>query len=229
MADWKLGGSSGHPALRRAALAALAALVISSFWTASVTAQDTSGEVNRIIQGLTEKPRDDRAGEVRTRGLTRSARPQHRTRGAKSTANIVCEDALSRVSAATRAAKKDINILDDCIAERPKMDFKVEFELNSHALTAAARRVLDDLGRALEHPTLENADFIVAGHTDSRGSRPYNQGLSKLRAESVRAYLQENYRVRGKQLVVVGYAFDRLLNLADPYADENRRVEIIRR
>jgi len=236
----KIAYSTGafHTASRSLASLVMGASLALLAPQAPAHAQDESTDrVNKIIQGLTERPqtRGARTRGLRTRSLNTPSESGVRTRsgvatrGAKATANIVCEDALSRVSVQTRAAKKDIEILDECIADRPKMDFRVGFELNSYDLTSQAQRVLNDLGRALEDPSFENVEFIVAGHTDQRGSRTYNQTLSKQRAQSVRDYLQENFRVRGKQLVTVGYGFDRLLNAANPYADENRRVEIIRR
>jgi outer membrane protein OmpA-like peptidoglycan-associated protein len=67
----------------------------------------------------------------------------------------------------------------------------------------------------------------VGGHTDAKGSDPYNQSLSERRAETVKKFLTENYKIPAENLVSTGYGKGDLKNKADPFAAENRRVQII--
>jgi outer membrane protein OmpA-like peptidoglycan-associated protein len=69
--------------------------------------------------------------------------------------------------------------------------------------------------------------FIVAGHTDAKGSDTYNQGLSERRAEAVKRFLAEKYGIDASNLLTVGYGKTQLKNPAGPFASENRRVQVI--
>src|SRR5271156_2618477 len=61
----------------------------------------------------------------------------------------------------------------------------VTFEFNSATLTPLARATLDRIGDALRDPTIDDVKLHVEGHTDAKGSFPYNQTLSERRAEAV--------------------------------------------
>ena len=93
-------------------------------------------------------------------------------------------------------------------------------------LMSSAQEKLDQVAKALIAVRARN--LIVEGHTDSRGSESYNQGLSQRRADAVRDYLVQR-----------GYPADRIQTRGrsegSPIADNaspegranNRRVEII--
>ena len=55
---------------------------------------------------------------------------------------------------------------------------KVNFEFDSDELTAFARSVLDEVGKALTSQRLRGNRFRIEGHTDSRGGFDYNKELS---------------------------------------------------
>ena len=76
-------------------------------------------------------------------------------------------------------------------------------------------------------PDLKGRTFIVAGHTDAKGSETYNQGLSERRADAVKRFLSEKYRIETSRLVTVGYGATNLKNSENPLARENRRVQIV--
>jgi len=111
-------------------------------------------------------------------------------------------------------------------AQRPSVNFQVEFELNSAKLSPKARSVLDQLGRALTAPELAGFRFQLAGHTDITGSAEHNLALSKRRAASVRDYLTTNFRIPSKTLTTEGYGSQRLLDPVNRTSGVNRRVEI---
>ena len=70
--------------------------------------------------------------------------------------------------------------------------------------------------------------FLIEGHTDAPGSAPYNEKLSKLRAESIKKALVSYYVIPAKNLRTVGLG-ERFLKIPTADAEpENRRVSIAR-
>jgi outer membrane protein OmpA-like peptidoglycan-associated protein len=76
-------------------------------------------------------------------------------------------------------------------------------------------------------PTLKGRTFILAGFTDAKGSQTYNQGLSERRADAVSQLLSKEYGIEAGNLVTVGYGLSHLKDPANPFAAENRRVQVI--
>ena len=69
--------------------------------------------------------------------------------------------------------------------------------------------------------------FMLGGHTDAKGGDNYNQMLSERRAETVKRFLIQNYHLPAANLVSAGYGKNGQKNPNDPFAAENRRVEIV--
>ena len=109
----------------------------------------------------------------------------------------------------------------------PSVDFEVYFVSGSARITPRAAATLNPLGRALSDKRLAHGTFLIAGHTDAKGSAEYNHELSRRRAEAVREYLIEHFAIDPKRLVSRGYGFDRLKFPGRPMAPENRRVQIV--
>ena len=84
-----------------------------------------------------------------------------------------------------------------------------------------------ELGKALTSADLKDRTFILAGFTDAKGSQTYNQGLSERRADAVRQLLSKEYGIEAGNLVTVGYGLSHLKDPANPFAAENRRVQVI--
>jgi len=112
-------------------------------------------------------------------------------------------------------------------SKAPNVDVQIFFAFDSAEIRPEARPSLDELGKALSDAKLGNASFLIAGHTDAKGSDSYNLALSQRRAESVKAFLVETYGVAGARLAVIGFGEEQLKNPDDPFADENRRVQIV--
>jgi len=112
-------------------------------------------------------------------------------------------------------------------SKAPNVDVQILFAFDSAEILPQARPSLDELGKALSNAKLGNASFLIAGHTDAKGSDSYNLALSQRRAESVKAFLVETYGVDGARLAVIGFGEEQLKNPDDPFADENRRVQIV--
>jgi outer membrane protein OmpA-like peptidoglycan-associated protein len=104
---------------------------------------------------------------------------------------------------------------------------EVMFRSRQAALLPRAKEKLDTLAEALQSLGSDQ-QFVIEGHTDSRGSASYNRRLSRLRALAVRSYLIKR-GVDPDRIRAEGRGED------DPVASNsdaegranNRRVEII--
>jgi outer membrane protein OmpA-like peptidoglycan-associated protein len=70
----------------------------------------------------------------------------------------------------------------------------------------------------------------IGGHTDSRGSAPYNQNLSDQRANSVLTYMKTNFpALKAEQFTAKGYGESKPIapNNTDLGMAKNRRVEFV--
>jgi outer membrane protein OmpA-like peptidoglycan-associated protein len=116
-----------------------------------------------------------------------------------------------------------VNTGNEIIVSLPEA---ITFDVDSAQLRPQFRGPLLDVSRNLQ--AYPNTDVTVIGHTDSTGSRAYNQQLSERRAQAVRNVLVEGgtspARVR-----TVGMAFDRPIatNATAEGRAMNRRVEIV--
>jgi outer membrane protein OmpA-like peptidoglycan-associated protein len=108
---------------------------------------------------------------------------------------------------------------------RQMIDLNIAFEFNSSDLQPQAAEQLKQLRSALSSQSLLKDRFMVAGHTDAKGSAQYNQQLSIRRAEAVKRYLVDN-GVGAERLQAVGYGSEHLALPDRPEDPSNRRVEI---
>jgi outer membrane protein OmpA-like peptidoglycan-associated protein len=111
-------------------------------------------------------------------------------------------------------------------AAAPSIDLSVNFEFGSARLSVDSRIVLDNLGRALNDPSLKPYRFVVAGHTDAKGRPEVNMRLSEARARSVTTYLVREHGIAPDRLVAKGFGATQLLYKDDPDNALNRRVQI---
>jgi len=168
---------------------------------------------------------------ISTDEIIQSLKPKVRTRG-EAAPSLKGEDAafVERIKHTTRGLTvEERTQLSDIVSKAalPSIDLEVTFSLNSAKLEPSAIETLQKLGAALKANELSNASFLIAGHTDARGTRDYNQKLSEDRARVVKSFLSANFQVPTERLISVGYGQEQLKNQADPFADENRRVKII--
>jgi outer membrane protein OmpA-like peptidoglycan-associated protein len=110
---------------------------------------------------------------------------------------------------------------------KPSIDLEINFDFDSAIIVSKAQPQVAALGQALTSVDLKGRTFILAGHTDAKGSDSYNQDLSERRAEAVKRFLTEKYGIELKTLVAVGYGKTKLKNSTDPFAGENRRVQVV--
>jgi outer membrane protein OmpA-like peptidoglycan-associated protein len=105
------------------------------------------------------------------------------------------------------------------------VNLNIPFDHNSSAITPRAEAQLKQLELALNSPSLGKDRFVVAGHTDAKGSAQYNKQLSLRRAEAVKRYLVDK-GLDAHRLDTMGYGSEHLLAPDQPEDPSNRRVEI---
>jgi len=99
------------------------------------------------------------------------------------------------------------------------------FPLNGTALSNESKQELKEFANKMSD--LQDTDITIYGHTDNTGSADVNERISRQRAESVQAYLNE-CGIKSDRMVSQG------LSYTDPVASnetaegraQNRRVEI---
>ncbi|HWJ18445.1 MAG TPA: OmpA family protein [Geobacterales bacterium] len=123
---------------------------------------------------------------------------------------------------------KDREEVEIFSTDRPKISIEIYFDYNSADITSAAKSMLDTLGSALRDPQLAGTTFIFRGHTDARGDANYNLQLSDRRAVAVKNYIVRSFKVDESTIASIGDGSRHLKNEANPFADENRRVEVVR-
>jgi outer membrane protein OmpA-like peptidoglycan-associated protein len=111
--------------------------------------------------------------------------------------------------------------------DKPRIDLEIKFEFNSAQISRSAMPDMEALGKALSDPSLKGSSIVLAGHTDVVGRDEVNQDLSERRADAVKQFLIDKYRLAPENLVTAGYGKTRLKDKANPRAAENRRVEIV--
>lgn len=100
------------------------------------------------------------------------------------------------------------------------------FRSSESTLMSPARVKLDQVAKALQ--AIRTRNLIVVGHTDSMGTKNFNQGLSQRRANAVRDYLvQSGYPADHIQSRGRGEDSPIAINTTAEGRANNRRVEII--
>jgi outer membrane protein OmpA-like peptidoglycan-associated protein len=122
---------------------------------------------------------------------------------------------------------RGITLIPGQVPSKPSIDLKINFAFDSADLQTDALQILKRLGEALRDPRLAGFKFLIAGHTDGRGSVEYNEMLSERRAKAVRQHLIFVYDIPGERLAAMGYGKSRLLDPEQPEDAVNRRVQIV--
>jgi outer membrane protein OmpA-like peptidoglycan-associated protein len=100
------------------------------------------------------------------------------------------------------------------------------FAIDSDRLSRTAQRAIDDFLQTLT--SVNDAVFLVAGHTDSTGPEAYNYILGQRRAARVAAYLITHKGINPLRVTIVSYGEHVPLvdNTTPQGRHKNRRVEI---
>jgi outer membrane protein OmpA-like peptidoglycan-associated protein len=135
------------------------------------------------------------------------------------------ESIRSKPEHALSASERDE--LSSILADKATAVIPIQFDYKSYALKDNESHLANELGQALTSPALKGKTFVIAGHTDAKGSDKANLLLSERRARAVKTYLTRNFSIDPGTLIIVGYGKTRLKNQDQPFAAENRRVEAI--
>jgi outer membrane protein OmpA-like peptidoglycan-associated protein len=190
-------------------------VTLALFWTAGAAQAEDPVSSQQILNALTPKPV--------TRSLTGPATDdaQKQTHDQQEFVNSV------RNKSTRSLTLDDRQQLATIAKDKPSIDIEIDFAYNSADIGRAAAQSVTALGQALSSPQLASSTFVLAGHTDAKGSDSFNQDLSERRAESVKQYLIKRYKLPAANLIAVGYGKTRLKNTNNPLAAENRRVQVI--
>jgi outer membrane protein OmpA-like peptidoglycan-associated protein len=204
--------------LKRAAAGSL--LVAAALLAGSATAPAQNGDLEQqILKSLmpTIKPTTPRPP---TRSLTATTADTSRTVDRK-----FLDSLKNRQTRSLTTDEREQ--IAEIAKDRPSIDIEINFDYRSAKIGPAAVPSITALGKALTNPELKGSTFILAGHTDAKGSLPSNQDLSEKRADSIKRYLTDHFKIPASTLVTVGYGKTKLKNEADPFAGENRRVQVV--
>lgn len=115
-----------------------------------------------------------------------------------------------------------------CMGFRPAVRFSLPaatFKVGSADLPDLLRQQLDRFAEVFKGKRGASRVVRIEGHADATGAEDLNQTLSQRRAEAVRDYLVKNGVEQG-MLAPVGLGARMPKSSKDPFAPENRRVEI---
>ena len=115
-----------------------------------------------------------------------------------------------------------------CMGFKPAVRYSLpasSFRVGSADLPELLRRQLDVFAEVLRGKKGSTQTVRIEGHADASGAREANRTLSQRRAEAVRQYLVRN-GADESMLQAVGLGAERPKVVANPFAAENRRVEI---
>lgn len=179
---------------------------------------DTQGRMaqeNAQIEGMKKDADKAQATEL-AHAKTDLAAEEQRRKAAEEAARKAAEE-LSRLASVKQEERGMVITLSGSVL----------FETDKSELLPDAQRRLSDVAKALIQGNPE-AQIVVEGHTDSRGSQGHNLELSARRAESVRTYLVsqgvESGRIRSEGL---GFSRPVADNKSAEGRANNRRVEIV--
>jgi outer membrane protein OmpA-like peptidoglycan-associated protein len=99
------------------------------------------------------------------------------------------------------------------------------FKVGSAELPETLRKQLDVFAEVLKAKRGSGKKLSIEGHADASGAAATNLALSQRRAEAVKTYLVDQ-GAEPAMLEAIGMGANAPKNQADPFAPENRRVEI---
>jgi len=119
---------------------------------------------------------------------------------------------------------------DGCpILERAqrRVELKVNFDFDKSDVKPQYDREIGEFADFME--TYSNTNVLIEGHTDSRGSDQYNQGLSERRAKAMRDELVNEHNISAGRIDTIGYGEGRPVDTNDTDAGRanNRRIEAV--
>jgi outer membrane protein OmpA-like peptidoglycan-associated protein len=115
-----------------------------------------------------------------------------------------------------------------CMGFKPAVRYSLpasSFKLGSAELPDTLKKQLEVFAEVLKSKRGSSKAVRIEGHADASGAAAFNLQLSQKRAEAVRDYLVE-LGADAALILPVGVGANVPKNAKDPFAAENRRVEI---
>jgi len=112
-------------------------------------------------------------------------------------------------------------------ARPPEIAIHILFKSGSIAVADEfSKKQMAEAGKAISSEILNPYRFEIAGHTDSVGSDEYNQDLSERRAQALKQFLIDHYKVAEDRLETIGYGESMPVadNATEQGRAKNRRV-----
>ncbi len=182
----------------------------------------------------TEKAGED-ALNGKTAAILASAELVSAKNGQK-TGPVICKTDLSKLPSGDvegKAVEKKKATQPDRIMDISPEDFKTTYTINfrsdSSLLTDEAKEVLDSkVCKIMQHPSMQDSIFEVAGYADSAGSFDLNMSVSRFRAYVVKNYLVNQCNIPEERLYLLYFGETNLLvpDTTPENRYKNRRVEI---
>ncbi len=104
------------------------------------------------------------------------------------------------------------------------------FDFDKYDLKKEAKEILKEISETLENSfNQKDLDITINGHTDNKGTKEYNEKLSKQRADEVKKYFEQQLKSTNIQFTTEGFGDSKPLasNDTEDGQAKNRRVEII--
>jgi len=141
-------------------------------------------------------------------------------------ANNIIEALKPKVSDGQMRTRSLRNLQVEQLPPPPSVSLTIQFDFDSSKVSTSSASQLTQLAKALKSEDLATLSFRIEGHTDGKGTPEYNLALSQNRADAVKKYLQR-LGVTTERLETEGMGDKDLVNKADKFAAENRRVRIV--
>jgi len=109
----------------------------------------------------------------------------------------------------------------------PSIDMEILFDYDSDTIRPDQYRKLGILAQVLAKPKYAKHRFGFFGHTDAKGSDPYNMELSRRRAAAVARFVQATTGLSAQRFIATGLGERSLKTPDDPYGPDNRRVQLM--
>jgi len=119
---------------------------------------------------------------------------------------------------------REVNHIADPIESKIAFE-SLEFENGKSDILQNMHSDLAKLGNfMIDHP---DEKLKIAGHTDSSGNEQANLQLSQARADAIKTYLINEYKIDGNRITAIGYGSSKPIveEVTDEHKQLNRRVE----
>ena len=108
-----------------------------------------------------------------------------------------------------------------------RVNLFIHFTPGSAKLPPKARKLLEEVGGALEELNESGRQFLIIGHTDATGTQQSNKRLSQQRAIAVRTYILKHFNINPRRLLAIGVGESDPYDRQKPNARKNRRIEVV--